>query len=133
MTKYKLITKHEHPNAHADGRLYEHVFIMTEILGRALTALEVVHHVDEDPRNNAPSNLQLFATDTEHKRHHMRLRAMQEYGNPNYRKCPLCKTYDDTENMVERSSKGTTLYLHKACANLAKAKSRAKKKAAICP
>ena len=36
------------------------------MLGRPLLRTEVVHHKDDDPANNDPSNLQVFASNTDH-------------------------------------------------------------------
>lgn len=152
MTTYKFITKHGHPNASVNGQIYAHVFIMSEMLGRALTDLEVVHHIDEDKGNNSPGNLQLFANQAEHLTHHMHLRALHECGNPNYRKCPYCKQYDNPEDMSQRNDEHANYYYHTACvdlynvsmrgdtrrtpegrakANAANVKSKAKKRAAL--
>lgn len=79
--QYKMLTKRGHPNAGADRRIYEHVFVMSEMLGRSLMASEVVHHKDEDRGNNSPDNLQLFASQTEHAEHHAGERALIECGN----------------------------------------------------
>lgn len=38
----------------------EHRLVMEQILGRKLRKGEIVHHVDGDRANNAPSNLDLF-------------------------------------------------------------------------
>lgn len=101
---YKLLTKHGHPNAKANGQILEHVFIMSGLLERALTNLEVVHHRDEDKRNNHPSNLQLFATSAEHEKHHAEQRALIACGNASFMKCRFCKTYDDPLVMVLRKT-----------------------------
>ena len=45
----------------------EHVMVMEEKIGRALTKKEVVHHIDGDRSNNPPSNLFLCRD----HRHHM--------------------------------------------------------------
>jgi len=114
---YKAITKHGHPNARANGTILEHVFLMSEMLGRALTDLEVVHHRDEDKRNNHPSNLQLFATQAEHVSYHSTKRAKEkallESGNAEFLKCPFCKEYDDPPNMAVRKT-GRAGY-HRKC------------------
>ena len=41
---------------------------MEEILGRYLTPLEVVHHIDGDKLNNSPENLERFDKNSEHLR-----------------------------------------------------------------
>jgi hypothetical protein len=53
--------------AQQNGYVFEHRLIVARAIGRPLTRLEVVHHVDHDPSNNAVGNLMLFATQSEHK------------------------------------------------------------------
>jgi hypothetical protein len=48
--------------------ILEHRLVMERHLGRYLTPAEVVHHRDENPRNNDICNLQLFASQAEHQR-----------------------------------------------------------------
>ena len=112
-TGYKKIVKHTHINARADGRILEHVYVMSEMLGRALTPLEVVHHKDSNPQNNMPGNLQLFASQAEHLVHHAKERALAECGNASFMKCPFCKEYDNPVNMHVRD-KGYKAY-HNSC------------------
>lgn len=112
--KYKLLYLPHHPNAKANGQVYEHVYVMTILLDRALSEEEVVHHKDEDTFNNLPSNLQLFATDAEHKAHHRKQRAFVECGDSSYIKCRYCGGYDSLVNM--QHGKNTYQAWHKACA-----------------
>ncbi len=48
--------------------LSRHVAIL--YLKRELTSEEVVHHINEDPSDDRPENLYLFATRGKHARHH---------------------------------------------------------------
>ena len=57
----------EHPNAHAAGWLYEHRYIMTQMLGRALRIGEIVHHRNGNALDNSPMNLELKHEIGEHK------------------------------------------------------------------
>ena len=114
---YVLISAPSHPNAKANGQIYEHTYVMSQLLGRPLTALEVVHHKDENRSNNAPENLQLFSNQAEHLAHHnllrMRARALAEAGNETFMKCPFCKIYSAPSEMVVRKNKNRAY--HKAC------------------
>lgn len=60
---------HPHPSERtANGLCYilEHRHVMEQHLGRFLTPAEVVHHKDHNPANNAISNLELYASQSEH-------------------------------------------------------------------
>ena len=53
--------------AHANGRIPLHRLVMAEWVGRPLTRLECVNHIDHDTTNNARSNLELWPTNRDHK------------------------------------------------------------------
>lgn len=63
---YILVYMPDHPMATKAGYVREHRLVVEKILGRYLTATEVVHHADDDPGNNDPSNLILFETNGQH-------------------------------------------------------------------
>lgn len=72
---YVLVVAPEgHPSpadtSKASGTAYilEHRLVMEQQLGRYLDPAEVVHHIDGNPSNNDPSNLELFASQAEHIR-----------------------------------------------------------------
>lgn len=58
-----------HPHADSHGYVMEHRLVMEGVIGRFLTPEELVHHEDENPRNNAASNLRIMSA-AEHTRHH---------------------------------------------------------------
>jgi len=83
-----------------DGqRMHEHIFLAEKALGRKLPEGAHVHHVDENPSNNNPSNLVVCQNAEYHKILHIRTKALEECGNANYRKCYICKEYDDPKNL----------------------------------
>ncbi len=55
------------PMARKDGYMMEHRLVMARQVGRLLTRTEVVHHLDHDPANNRPENLELWPTNQAHK------------------------------------------------------------------
>jgi hypothetical protein len=47
-----------HPNAKKDGAIFEHVLVMTQVLGRPLAKGETVHHKNNVKWDNRPENLE---------------------------------------------------------------------------
>lgn len=60
--KYRNVLAIGHPNAKADGTIFEHRLVMTQMIGRALLPGENVHHKNGDPMDNRPENLELWNT-----------------------------------------------------------------------
>lgn len=59
-----------HPLAMANGYVYEHRLVMSQVLGRLLEPNEEPHHKDEDKQNNAPENLELKTKRRHTSEHH---------------------------------------------------------------
>jgi hypothetical protein len=55
------------PMARADGYIMEHRLVMATVCGYLLERTEVVHHLDHDPSNNTPGNLELWPSNGSHK------------------------------------------------------------------
>ncbi len=68
---YLLLHRPDHPYATANGYVRAHRLVMEERLGWFLEPTEVVHHIDKDPSNNDPSNLELFPSNADHLRHEL--------------------------------------------------------------
>lgn len=65
---YVLVYAPGHPYATKSGRVREHRLVMEQQLGRYLLPTEVVDHIDGNRQNNDPSNLRVFAQNSEHLR-----------------------------------------------------------------
>jgi hypothetical protein len=89
----------------------EHVAIVEKALGKPLPRGAQVHHVNEDKQDNGHGNLVACEDQSYHRLLHRRRDALLACGNPNWRKCGLCKEWDAPENLYinERSAK------HQAC------------------
>lgn len=67
---YIQIKSHEHPYKDKRGYILEHRLVMEKKIGRYLTRIEVVHHINGNPSDNRIENLQLFSCSAEHIRFH---------------------------------------------------------------
>ncbi len=83
----------EHPNATRGGYVREHVIVAARAPGKALPVGVVVHHVDEDPSNNNPTNLVICQDSAYHSLLHKRLRAYRATGCVDAVKCLYCKEW----------------------------------------
>lgn len=69
MGRYWMRFVPEHPSANTIGYVLEHRIVMEETLGRLLDRSEVVHHINGDPTDNRPENLDV-TTQSEHASSH---------------------------------------------------------------
>lgn len=53
--------------ARTDGYVMEHRLVVANALGRPLVRTECVHHINHDPLDNRLENLELFASNRDHK------------------------------------------------------------------
>ena len=89
-TGYVLIYRPEHPRTMGDCYVQEHTLVAEAALGKYLPPLAIVHHVDDNRQNNAPTNLVICENTSYHRLLHTRRTAYRATGNPNARKCGYC-------------------------------------------
>jgi len=75
----------------------EHIMVAERAFGRPLPTGAVVHHVDEDPLNNDPTNLVICPDQAYHMLLHRRMRALAACGHADWRKCKYCGQYSRPE------------------------------------
>lgn len=69
-----------------DGRVQIHRLAVARAIGRCLEKIEVVHHIDQNEKNNKLENLMLFANDVDHQRFHNGIAVKPTWsGTPNVR------------------------------------------------
>jgi hypothetical protein len=68
---YVTIWMPMHPGPGKTGRCWEHRIVWEVANGRFLKDDEVVHHRDDHPRHNWPSNLEMFASNGQHLAHEL--------------------------------------------------------------
>jgi hypothetical protein len=95
----------------AKFKKFEHVIVAENALGKPLPKKAVVHHVNEIPSDNSPTNLIVCPDQKYHILLHVRMRAMAACGNPNWRPCSRCTKYDDLGNMKSKRNQ----YYHATC------------------
>lgn len=97
-----------------DGeRIFEHIAVAEKALGKKLPKGTIVHHADENRLNNSPDNLVVCPDAAYHRLLHIRMRALKESGNPNYRCCGFCKKWVPFEEL--KYNKASYAYYHGAC------------------
>lgn len=93
---YVYILNHAHPYCHRGGYVLEHRLVMEDLLGRYLLPTEEVHHKDENPQNNIPSNLLLFETKGKHIVSHFRANPTKYKASKRVHikgiRCPECQS-----------------------------------------
>jgi hypothetical protein len=88
---YVMIFRPDHPRAHTNGYIFEHILVMEEYLNRALTKDEIIHHIDRNRQNNDISNL-LIVTSQTHPCVHASQRAKSHYT------CSICQVLKPASN-----------------------------------
>src|SRR6187431_2386826 len=66
---YVIVFDRNHPLADKKHRIQQHRIVMEKYIGRYLRKDEVVHHINENKKDNRIENLQLM-TRSEHQRFH---------------------------------------------------------------
>ena len=130
---YRLKSCPGHPRADPRGYVPEHILLAEAALGRYLPLDSEVHHINEVKTDNRNSNLVICQDRSYHSLLHRRMRAIKGCGNPDWRKCKFCKTYDNPTVMACGKNGPNPLnkqYFHAACSAEYKRPKRRKWKAA---
>uniref|UniRef100_A0A6M3K4Y2 Putative homing endonuclease n=1 Tax=viral metagenome TaxID=1070528 RepID=A0A6M3K4Y2_9ZZZZ len=135
---YLKVMNPDHPSADKIGYVFQHTLIVEEALGGFLAKGSEVHHVDQNPLNNEKPNLVLCDGHSYHVLLHRRTTALKDCGHADWRKCWICKKYDNPGNLRIYQARGLwpcTPY-HAGCDREYKRKLRMNKKLAVdenCP
>jgi len=112
--RYSLIYMPEHPSCQKNGTIMEHRVIVERNIGRYLTGVEVVHHINGIKDDNRIENLQLCADYKEHQKLHIGLNKVKE-NNEWFKICPSCKLKFklDADNFQKKKNGGYYSYCRK--------------------
>lgn len=92
----------------------QYVLIVEKLLGKSLPNGVMIHHFDGIPSNDKNKNLVICENNTYHRLLHQRKRAYDACGHANWKKCHICKEYDEVENLYLSPNKNSSAY-HKRC------------------
>lgn len=97
----------DHPNANKQGHVYEHVWVASMKLERAILVTEDVHHKNENKRDNRPENLEVL-TKSGHQREHA---GWSMVGGQWKKPCGRCKELFPAtlDHFSSRNAEGTLL------------------------
>jgi len=119
---YLLLRIPNHPYANKNGYVPEHQAIMEAVLGRYLNpSTAVVHHKDENVKNNSLDNL-LVVTKKEHRRLHNR---WQRIDGEWWKTCSGCGIFLKVKDNFYRRNSGHAEYVS-ICKNCSRKSSRIK-------
>jgi len=102
-----------HPNATINNYVLEHRIVMENFLGRLLLNTEIVHHKNENKKDNVPTNLEVTSLSEHSSRHGKTGRCMLKI------KCPSCNRTFIKEKRQSHLIKGG---IFAACSNSCRGK-----------
>lgn len=113
MSNYPIKTK-----TVAGVRKVEARLIAERLIGRTLPTKAIIHHANEDGTDNRPENLVVCPDEAYHNLLHTRMRAQAATGDPNKRRCLLCKEWDLPTNMQWKKNAYAGSYRHSKCISI---------------
>lgn len=106
---YVRIQLPDHPRADHGGYVFEHILVAERALGKFLVQPAVVHHVNEQRRENHPTNLVICEDVTYHQLLHARMRMIADR-KASGKVCRLCGVRRPFDQFVRRAKNVDGLY-----------------------
>lgn len=105
--KYFKVLVPGHPRGDGNGYVLEHILIAEEVLGKSLPDRAVVHHYDWPN----PRAIVICENQSYHMLIEARTKALKACGDPAWRRCRHCKTWDSLAAL----RKNRAGFYHPAC------------------
>jgi len=118
---------HGHPRADKNGYVFDHILIAEKALGKPILRIHHIHHFPKAPSGQ----LIICQNQAYHSLLHRRYRSLMACGNPDFRKCPFCKKYDDIKNLYMINKKTHPSFMHLTCWHIYTKKKRKKKEPVV--
>jgi len=94
---YEIERRPDHPRSRSNGYVLKHITIAENILKKQLPLKAVIHH--PFGRKNKNTIFVICENPTYHQLLHQRERAYRACGHASWRKCWVCKKYDNPANL----------------------------------
>lgn len=116
---YTLCNGYPSNNHNGKEQRYIHIVVAEKALGKKLPLKAEVHHVNGSKEDYSNKNLVICEDRGYHHLLHTKQRALEACGNANYRKCEICKQWDNPSDMYVRKDRSGVW--HRACGNRTRA------------
>ncbi len=111
---YVEIFKPDHPRKSSRGYVKQSYLVAEMALGNPLPRGAVVHHVNSIRSDDRKLNLVVCENNGYHMTLHANRKAFDACGHKNWRRCCVCKEYDDLKNLIRTTHR--TIF-HQKCRN----------------
>lgn len=109
---YEMTKNDDHPRANSWGYIPSHILIAEKAFGKPLPLKGVIHHF---PDKTNFTHLIICQDNSYHLFLHRRFLALKASGHADWKKCFVCKKYDDPKNLSTSKRSGSC---HPSCARV---------------
>ena len=100
-----------HHRANKTGYVLRSVLVVEKALGKPLPKSAVIHHSNRKGLDDSNKNLVVCENQAYHMLLHQRMRAYEACGNANWRKCQICKKWDNPNNLYIPVGRGSVRHI----------------------